>query len=36
MSSSDVVYIFVDEAGDMDFSVNGSKYYMFNHSQRNP
>jgi len=27
---SDVVYIFVDEAGDMDFSVNGSKYYMFN------
>jgi len=30
MSSSDVVYIFVDEAGDMDFSANGSKYYMFN------
>ena len=27
---SDVIYIFVDEAGDMDFSVNGSKYYMFN------
>jgi hypothetical protein len=27
---SDVVYIFVDEAGDMDFSANGSKYYMFN------
>ncbi|MCF6245220.1 MAG: DUF3800 domain-containing protein [Sulfurovum sp.] len=26
----DVVYIFVDEAGDMDFSTNGSKYYMFN------
>ncbi|MBU1667800.1 DUF3800 domain-containing protein [bacterium] len=28
--SNDVVYIFVDEAGDMDFSSNGSKYYMFN------
>jgi len=27
---NDVVYIFVDEAGDMDFSTNGSKYYMFN------
>lgn len=27
---SDVVYIFVDEAGDMDFSPKGSKYYMFN------
>lgn len=27
---NDVVYIFVDEAGDMDFSANGSKYYMFN------
>jgi len=27
---NEVVYIFVDEAGDMDFSVNGSKYYMFN------
>ncbi len=26
----DTVYIFVDEAGDMDFSVKGSKYYMFN------
>jgi hypothetical protein len=26
----DVVYIFVDEAGDMDFSANGSKHYMFN------
>jgi hypothetical protein len=29
-STNDVVYIFVDEAGDMDFSPNGSKYYMFN------
>jgi hypothetical protein len=28
--SSDTVYIFVDEAGDMDFSTKGSKYYMFN------
>ncbi len=27
---SDTVYIFVDEAGDMDFSPKGSKYYMFN------
>ncbi|EQB40416.1 hypothetical protein M947_01065 [Sulfurimonas hongkongensis] len=27
---NDTVYIFVDEAGDMDFSVNGSKHYMFN------
>ncbi len=27
---SDTVYIFVDEAGDMDFSIKGSKYYMFN------
>jgi hypothetical protein len=26
----DIVYIFVDEAGDMDFSIKGSKYYMFN------
>ncbi len=26
---SDTVYIFVDEAGDMDFSVKGSKHYMF-------
>ena len=26
---SDTVYIFVDEAGDMDFSVKGSRYYMF-------
>jgi len=25
-----VTYIFVDEAGDMDFSSKGSKYYMFN------
>ncbi len=29
-SISDTVYLFVDEAGDMDFSVKGSKYYMFN------
>ena len=27
---SDTVYIFVDEAGDMDFSPKGSKHYMFN------
>ena len=27
---SDTVYIFVDEAGDMNFSASGSKYYMFN------
>lgn len=27
---SDTVYVFVDEAGDMDFSASGSKYYMFN------
>lgn len=27
---NDAVYIFVDEAGDMDFSAKGSKYYMFN------
>lgn len=26
---SDTLYIFVDEAGDMDFSKNGSRYYMF-------
>ena len=26
----DTLYIFVDEAGDMDFSAKGSKYYMFN------
>jgi len=25
-----IIYIFVDEAGDMDFSAKGSKYYMFN------
>lgn len=25
----DTVYIFVDEAGDMDFSTKGSRYYMF-------
>lgn len=29
-SISDTVYIFVDEAGDMDFSAKGSKHYMFN------
>ncbi len=27
---TDTVYVFVDEAGDMDFSAKGSKYYMFN------
>jgi len=27
---SDTVYIFVDEAGDMDFSAKGSQHYMFN------
>lgn len=27
---NDTVYIFVDEAGDMDFSPKGSKHYMFN------
>ena len=27
---SDTVYIFVDEAGDTNFSAKGSKYYMFN------
>lgn len=26
----DNIYIFVDEAGDMDFSINGSQHYMFN------
>lgn len=26
----DAVYMFVDEAGDMDFSQKGSKHYMFN------
>ena len=26
----DTIYIFVDEAGDMDFSAKGSKHYMFN------
>ncbi|CAA6800305.1 MAG: Unknown protein [uncultured Campylobacterales bacterium] len=26
---SDTLYIFVDEAGDMDFSLNGSTHYMF-------
>ncbi len=29
-SISDTIYIFVDEAGDMDFSEKGSKHYMFN------
>jgi len=29
-SVDDTVYIFVDEAGDMDFSLKGSKHYMFN------
>ncbi|MEA1893247.1 MAG: DUF3800 domain-containing protein [Campylobacterota bacterium] len=29
-SVSDTIYIFVDEAGDMDFSSKGSKHYMFN------
>jgi hypothetical protein len=28
-SVNDLVYIFVDEAGDMDFSAKGSRYYMF-------
>lgn len=28
-SISDTVYIFVDEAGDMDFSPKGSQHYMF-------
>ena len=27
---NNVVYIFVDEAGDMDFSAKGSRHYMFN------
>ncbi len=27
---NNIIYIFVDEAGDMDFSAKGSKYYMFN------
>jgi hypothetical protein len=27
---NEMVYIFVDEAGDMDFSPKGSKHYMFN------
>ncbi|MDA3078130.1 DUF3800 domain-containing protein [Campylobacter sp. JMF_06 NA1] len=29
MNTSTITYIFVDEAGDMDFSANGSKHYMF-------
>jgi hypothetical protein len=29
-SISDTMYIFVDEAGDMDFSSKGSRHYMFN------
>ena len=28
--NQEVLYIFVDEAGDMDFSPRGSKHYMFN------
>ncbi len=28
-STNDVQYIFVDEAGDMDFTAKGSRYYMF-------
>ena len=28
--NKEVLYIFVDEAGDMDFSPRGSKHYMFN------
>lgn len=27
---NDAIYIFVDEAGDMDFSAKGSRHYMFN------
>lgn len=27
---TDTTYIFIDEAGDMDFSEKGSKYYLFN------
>ncbi|WP_456391263.1 DUF3800 domain-containing protein [Hydrogenimonas sp.] len=30
ISPSDITYIFVDEAGDMDFSNKGFRYYMFN------
>ena len=26
---TNTTYIFVDEAGDMDFSARGSQYYMF-------
>jgi len=29
-STPNTLYIFVDEAGDMDFSAKGSRYYMFN------
>ena len=29
-NTSNTLYIFVDEAGDMDFSSKGSNYYMFN------
>ena len=29
-NSQNTLYIFVDEAGDMDFSAKGSQYYMFN------
>jgi len=30
MTNKEPLYIFVDEAGDMDFSPNGSRHYMFN------
>ena len=29
VEQQNITYIFVDEAGDMDFSANGSKHYMF-------
>lgn len=31
----DILYIFVDESGDMDFSQKGSKYYMFSFLVKN-
>lgn len=31
----DTVYIFVDESGDMDFSIKGSNHYMFNFLVKN-
>ncbi len=34
-NSQNTLYIFVDEAGDMDFSSKGSKYYMFNFLVKN-